>query len=149
MIKKIFLYFWGMRAQFIRYFITGVSAVFLDLLTLYLLKEYLHLRPVWAVVFNQILLLNYVFFINKYWSFKSQGVTHKQVMRFLMLSGMNYVISVVWMLFFNEKMHFNYIWVRIANVALAVAWNFLLYKYWVYKQTPEPVNAPASPTPIS
>jgi putative flippase GtrA len=149
MIKKIFLYFWGMRAQFTRYFITGVSAVILDLLTIYLLKEYLHLRPVWAVVFNQILLLNYVFFINKYWSFKSQGMTHKQVVRFLMLSGMNYVISVIWMWFFNEKMHIYYIWVRIANVALAVAWNFLLYKYWVYKQAPEPVNAPASPALIS
>lgn len=133
MIKKTILYFWSMRRQFSRYFIIGFSGVILDVGSLYLLKQYLHLRPVTAVIINGIFLLNYVFFLNKYWTFKSDGISHKQMVRFFVLSGMNYAISIVWMYIFNHKFGFNYLFVRLANIALSVAWNFLLYKYWVYK----------------
>ena len=133
MFKKIVSHFWSLRAKFIKYFITGVSAVILDILTLYLLKEYAHMRPVMAVVVNQLLLLNYVFFINKYWSFKATGMTHRQVVRFLAVCALNYAISVGWMWVFNEKLGINYLLARLLNVALAVAWNFLLYNHWVFE----------------
>ena len=142
MIKKIILHFWSLREKFVKYFITGVSAVVLDIFTLYLLKEYAHFRPVNAVIVNQLFLLNYVFFINKYWSFKAAGMTHKQVVRFLSVCGLNYAISVGWMWIFNERFGVNYLLVRITNVALAVAWNFLLYNHWVYKNS-EVANAVA------
>lgn len=134
MIKKIILHLWSMRHQFARYFVIGFSGVIMDVGSLYLLKQYLHLRPVSAVIVNQIFLLNYVFILNKYWSFKSKGVTHKQAIRFFILAGLNYVIAIGWMLFFNEKLGVNYLLARVFNIAVAVAWNFLLYKYWVYKQ---------------
>lgn len=133
MIKKIILYFWSMRHQFARYFIIGFSGVILDVGSLYLLKQYLQLRPVVAVIINGIFLLNYVFFLNKHWTFKSNGITHEQIIRFFILAGFNYAVSIGWMFFFNEKIGINYLLTRISNIALAVAWNFLLYKYWVYK----------------
>jgi putative flippase GtrA len=37
------------------------------------------------------------------------------------------------MFVFNEKIGVNHLVARVANIALAVAWNFFLYKYWVYK----------------
>ncbi|MHB8904218.1 MAG: GtrA family protein, partial [Patescibacteria group bacterium] len=83
------------RKQFLRYFVTGVSAVILDILTLFLFKEYFGLRPVVAVILNQILMLNYVFFINKYWSFEEKsGVHSKQVLRFFILQAFNYIFAV-------------------------------------------------------
>jgi len=133
MLKKIILHFWSMRDQFIRYFIIGIGAVVLDVGSLYLLKQYLHLLPVLAVVVNGLFVFNYVFFLNKYWVFKSVGVTHKQIVRFFILAAINYAISIGWMYIFNHKLGFNYLLVRVANIALSVAWNFLLYKYWVYK----------------
>lgn len=133
MIKKTILYFWSMRRQFARYFIIGFSGVIIDVGSLYLLKEYLHLRPVTAVIINGIFLLNYIFFLNKHWAFKSEGVTHKQIIRFFILSGFNYLVAIAWMFFFNEKIGINYLLARVSNIALSVAWNFLLYKYWVYK----------------
>ncbi len=122
-----------MRREFAKYFIIGISGLVLDIGSLYVFKEYVHLRPVTAVIVNQVFLLNYVFFLNKYWAFKSKGITHKQMVRFYILALMNYTISIGWMYFFNEHLHFNYLIVRLANVALSVAWNFLLYKYWVYR----------------
>ncbi len=135
MLKKLILHFWSLRREFSKYFIIGVCGVVLDIGSLYLLKEWLHLRPVVAVVINQAFLINYVFFLNKYWAFKSKGITHKQMVRFYILALINYGISVGWMYWFNERLHFQYLAVRLANVALSVAWNFLLYKYWVYRET--------------
>lgn len=134
MIKKLVLHIWNARREFIRYFVIGVSGVVLDVGTLYLLTEYAHLRPVFAIIINQAFLINYGFFLNKIWAFKSKGITHRQMMRFYLLAGANYLFSVGWMWFFNETQHFNYLLVRVSNVILAVGWNFLLYKHWVYAQ---------------
>ena len=134
MLKKLILHFWSLRREFAKYFIVGISGLVLDIGSLYLFKEYLHLRPVTAVVINQAFLLNYVFFLNKYWAFKVKGITHKQMVRFYILAGINYLISVTWMWLFTEHGHINYLVARLANVALAVAWNFLSYKYWVYRE---------------
>jgi putative flippase GtrA len=134
MFQKLYQLFLTHRKQILRYFVTGVSAVFLDILTLFIFKEYLHIRPVWAVVINQILILNYVFFLNKYWSFEDKsGASHKQAFRFFILQAFNYAFSVFVMWFFNEELGFNYLLVRLACIILMTSWNFLVYKFWVYR----------------
>lgn len=139
MIEKLRL----LRAEFTRYFAIGVSALFLDISSLYFLKEYLSLTPTVAVVLNQLIILNYIFLLNKFWAFKSKGVTHRQIIRFYILSGANYIVSIIWMWLFTEYWAVGkflpindkdvYLVVRLGNIALSVAWNFLIYKYWVYK----------------
>lgn len=124
---------WSIRRQWFGYFLVGVSAFVLDLGTLFLLKEYLGWRPVAAVVVNQIFIVNYVFFLNKYYSFQSQGQTHRQIVKFYLLAFWNYCFAIFWMWLLNEKFGFNYLWARVSGIILAVCWNFLLYKYWVYK----------------
>lgn len=140
MLKKLIAKLWSMRAQFIRYFIIGVNGVVLDIVTLWLLKNYLRLSPTTAVIINQIFLVNYVFLLNKYWAFKARGMGHKQIIKFYMVAGINYLISIAWMWFFNHHLHYNYLLVRIVNIALAVSWNFLLYKYFVYAHKTVPIT---------
>lgn len=124
---------WFIRRQWLGYVAVGGSAFALDMGTLFLLKEYLLLRPVVAVVFNQILIINYVFFLNKYYSFQSQGQTRRQMSRFYLLAAWNYVFAVFWMWLLNEKFGLYYLLARVSGIAIAVCWNFLLYKYWVYR----------------
>ncbi len=131
--KQLVLHLWSIRKQFFRYFLVGFSGLFLDMGSLYLLADYWHLTPYLAVMINGVFMINYIFFLNKHWTFKSQGVTHKQIVRFLILSGVNYLISIGWMFVFNEKMGINHLIARLMNILLSVAWNFVLYKYWVYK----------------
>ncbi|HLD61180.1 MAG TPA: GtrA family protein [Patescibacteria group bacterium] len=133
MIKKLFLHLWSLRREFVKYFVIGISAFVLDMGTLYLLKQHLGLHPVLAVAVNQPFMLAYVFFFNKHWSFKSKGVTHQQMVRFVMLTGMNYAFAVGWMWIFSHQFGVHYMVARIANIGLAVGWNFLLYKHWVYQ----------------
>lgn len=133
MIKRFIIHLWNARREFARYFIIGLSGVALDIGSLYALKEYGRLNAVLAVVINQAVLLNYVFLLNKYWAFRSKGVTHSQMVRFYFLSLANYIFSIIWMWLFHDRLGFNYLLTRIANIALAVTWNFLLYKHWVYR----------------
>ncbi|MEI8361412.1 MAG: GtrA family protein [bacterium] len=126
---------WKTRHQFGKYFITGISALILDMLSLYLLKEFFGMRPVYAVIVNQALLLNYVFVINKYWSFGAKGMGKQQMFRFYVLAICNYLFSVVWMYAVNDGLGVNYLLARFVNIGLSVSWNFLIYKYWVYKIT--------------
>ncbi len=130
--KQLILKLWSMRHEFTKYFVIGFSAFLLDVGSLFVLKNYLGLRPFVAVIVNQPFLLFYVFYLNKHWSFKAGGLTHRQMVRFLTVAGINYVISALWMWGFNERLGLQYLVARTLNVALAVAWNFLLYKYWVY-----------------
>lgn len=133
MIKKLILFFWSLRREFAKYFIIGFSGVFLDLGSLVLLKEVFGWAPIGAVIVNQAFLLVYVFLLNKYWSFRNKEMPHKQIVRFLTLAGGNYIISVSAMYIFNHKLGFDYRLVRLVTIALAVSWNFFLYKYWVYR----------------
>ena len=141
MVRKLFNHTWSLRKEFAKYFIIGFTSFVLDLGSLYVFKEFLHFKPYVAVTINQLFILNYVFFMNKHWAFRAGGVTHRQMIKFAVLAGFNYVFSVAWMWFFTEfiKIRFihpeyGYLFIRTANVVLAVAWNFFLYKYWIYRE---------------
>ncbi len=134
MLQKLFHYAWSIRKQFINYFITGFSGTFIDLGTFYLFNSVWHWRPVCAVVLNQLIILSYVFLLNKYWTFKARGMAHRQVARFFILFVFNYSFAIIWMWFWGEWLNYNANWVRLCNIILAVSWNFFIYKYWVYKE---------------
>lgn len=146
MVKKILYWAWGMRYQFIKYFVVGVTSFVLDVGSLYLLKEYLHWTPVAAVIVNQIFILNFVFAMNKYWSFKATGMTKKQIIKFYTVAGFNYLFAIIWMWVVNDHFGVNYLITRIANIILAVSWNFLLYRYFVFvvPVNNNPIKAPDS-----
>ncbi len=124
---------WSWRHQFIKYFIIGISGVVLDMGLLWLFKEKGKIRAVEAVALTQIFTLSYNFLLNKYWAFKNKGLNHKQMIRYLLTAGANYVFAVVFMWVFNEKMGFNYLIVRLASIAIMVSWNFLLYRFWIFR----------------
>lgn len=121
------------RRQFFYYFLVGGSGTVLDLTTLALFKEVFGWRPVVAVVVNQVLCINYVFFLNKFFTFCAQGKTLSRLRNFVILSIWNYIFAVAWMYVLNEVWDYNYLVVRITSIILAVSWNFVLYKYWIYR----------------
>jgi putative flippase GtrA len=148
MIKKTAYYFWSIRRQFVKYFIVGLGAVILDMATLLFLKEALGIPPVIAVTINQLIVLVYVFTLNKYWSFKEHSPSHRQIIRFGAVVVLNYCFSVTAMYIFNNILKLNYVLIRLASIALAVSWNFFLYKYWVYAkpaaENTSPKDSPAN-----
>ena len=142
MIKKTIKSLWGMRVQFMKYFVVGIGAVVIDMSSLIFLKEVVGMKPFLAVIINQAICLVFVFLLNKYWSFKGTAMSHRQVIRFGIVVVFDYLFAVAAMYLFNHLMKFDYRLVRLASIAIAVSWNFFLYKYWVYVETP-PAAAPA------
>jgi putative flippase GtrA len=133
MVKFLLAKAWSMRAQFVKYFAIGISGVVLDMFTLWFLKSICGLSAIMSVIINQIFLINYVFILNKFWAFKAVGMAHRQIIKFYILAFGNYLFSIGWMWIFNEHLGYHYLLVRMVNIAMAVSWNFLLYKYFVYK----------------
>lgn len=122
------------KATFARYFFTGITGLIMDVGLLYIAKEFFGIRPVIALFGTQVMVIAYVFFMNRHWSFKSTGVaTHHQLAKFFTVLAGNYVVSIVFMYFGHDVAGIHYQIVRIGTVALSVSWNFLLYNYWVYR----------------
>lgn len=131
--QKIKAFILASKRQLFFYVVIGGSAFILDMGFLIFFKEILRVKPVITVIFSQIIIINYVFFLNKHFSFQSLGRTHRQIAKFYLLAGWNYLFGIGWMGLLNEIWHWNYLVVRVAGIVLAVSWNFLLYKFWVYK----------------
>ncbi|MBI4992779.1 MAG: GtrA family protein [Candidatus Magasanikbacteria bacterium] len=142
MFKKLITNAWSLRHQFFRYFCVGFSAFILDMGSLMLLKEVFDWKPITAVIANQVFIIAYVFLLNKYWSFDSKELDHRQLVRFLILVGFNYAVSITTMYIFNHRLAFDYRLVRIGTIILATCWNFLSYKYWVYRSKSPILNNP-------
>ena len=141
MLKKIISHLWALRVQFVRYFIIGCSSVLLDIGSLYLLKHYFGVRQTVAVIINQPFIVLYVFLLNRWWSFGSSDMAHRQLLRFCAVAGANYFFSTAWMWLVSERLGVQYLLARIANIILAISWNFLLYKHWVYAHQPGMVSS--------
>ncbi|PIT86577.1 MAG: hypothetical protein COU33_02405 [Candidatus Magasanikbacteria bacterium CG10_big_fil_rev_8_21_14_0_10_43_6] len=121
------------KEQFVRYFVVGMSGFVIDIGTLFVLSKYYGINPTIAVVLNQIVVIGYNFTLNKYWSFSNRDLPHKQLIRYGILAGGNYLFSVVLMYTFNQVFGIDEILVRIGTIALMTLWNFVLYKKWVYR----------------
>lgn len=137
MINKIILRLWSARKEFVKYFIIGITAFILDIGSLFVLKKIVGLSAVVAVTIYQPPIILGVFYLNKHWSFRAGGITHRQMIKFVSLAAINYAISVIWIYLIHDRAGVQYILARTVNIALAVAWNFLLYKYWVYRPDQE------------
>lgn len=140
MFFKIVGYFKEYSLEFNRYFVIGLSGTVLDIVSLWILKQFFNLVPVLAVVVNQIFILLYLFWLNKKISFRAQGIARQQLVRFVLVFGGNYILAIGWMWVFNHLLNFNYLLVRLVNIALSVSWNFFLYKEWVYKTADKQIS---------
>ena len=140
MIKKFYNYLW--KTRFAHYAIVGFSSVVIDLISLFILKQFLGVKPVLAVAINQVFIIIFVFCLNKFWSFQSHHDTPSQVIRFSILLAYNYFFAVIWMWFWISIMGLHvyylqfdigYLLARVVSIIIAVSWNFFLYKFWVYR----------------
>ncbi|MBI4098562.1 MAG: GtrA family protein [Candidatus Magasanikbacteria bacterium] len=121
------------KKKFAKYFVVGFSGLILDIGLLYIASDVLRIRPLLALLVTQIIVIVYNFLLNKYWSFESRGAHGRQLLRYSVVLGFNYLFGEAAMYVGNEVFGIHHLLIRAATVALAVSWNFLLYNYWVYK----------------
>lgn len=120
--------------QLIKYLITGFTAFGIEY------GLYVLLLKVWAV--NYIvasalvytLMFWFVFLVNRFWSFKSTGDMKKQIVQYGLLFVFNLIVgNVLLMTLLTDVLGMSAYLSPFFKTACVVSWNFLIYKYLIYK----------------
>jgi putative flippase GtrA len=79
-----------------------------------------------------------VFLSNKYLTFGAHGSGRRQIVRYFVLLGINYLATLA-VLFVAERTGLGYQVGKVAAVAMTTVWNYVAYQLWVFR--PEPAAA--------
>ena len=124
---------WQTFRQFVRYGIIGSSSVLIDMVFLYVLTEVAGFWYMVSAVIATTTVVFFNFFMNRNWSFASNGLMRRQMVKYSMLLGFNYLYSIFGLYFFVEFFHLHYLMGKIIIALTMVTWNFALFKFVIYK----------------
>lgn len=146
--------------QLSKFAIVGILNTLVDIIIFNLIKKFTKIRTVWASYISSTIAMFNSYILNKYWTFEStqQGLTAAgEAAKFFVSTIIGiYVIhnGVVWLA--SEKLtafgEFVYKialkvpiakrfsrdfiinnFAKICGIGSSMIWNFLLYKFWVFK----------------
>jgi dolichyl-phosphate beta-glucosyltransferase len=127
---------------FMRYCVIGTLVTLIDLLAVYILREFAHTRLLWAVFWAFVLANTVSFFLNKYWTFKNYGVNLvRQYTKFLIVSVIGLVLTIFMMWLLAEQLRLFSAWTpryylicKGITSGIVMLWNFLNNKLWTFSQ---------------
>ncbi len=118
----------------LRFGITGVLTAILYFLVLIAAVEFAGLPPVWGAIIAFCLPLPLNYFLHRNWSFES-GVRHiSGGPRFLLTVFVGLGINALVMYAGTAWMHFHYLLVQMAAIAIVISWNFIIFRIFVFYQ---------------
>jgi putative flippase GtrA len=80
--------------------------------------------------------LGVVFLTNKYVTFGARGAGHRQLVRYFVLLGINYVVTLG-VIALADRTGLGYQVGKIAAVIMTTVWNYVAYQLWVFR-SPDP-----------
>jgi putative flippase GtrA len=90
--------------------------------------------PIWAaatIAFWASLAV--VFLSNKYLTFGARGMGHRQLVRYFVLLGINY-LATLGIIAVAQRIGVGYQVGKVAAVAVTTVWNYLAYQLWVFRE---------------
>jgi len=116
-----------------KYVSSGILSLGVDYAILFILTERAGLYYLYSVAISYFFGLFTNFLLNKYWTFQKKRDTASQLIKYLLLAGANYILTLGLMYLLTSILGINYLLSRGVVLILVVCWNFLLYKKVVYK----------------
>jgi putative flippase GtrA len=127
--------------RFLVYVLVGLAGFAVDFGLLVLFREVVG-TPVWvAATISFWGSLAVVFLTNKYVTFDARGSGHRQLVRYFLLLGFNY-LATLGVIYLAERIGLGYQLGKIAAVGMTTIWNYFAYQLWVFRAA-----EPARPTP--
>ncbi len=121
--------------QLMRYLVTGFTAFGIEYSLYVLLYKAVGLNYILASVIVYALVFLFSFFVNRKWSFQSQGRVNRQLFLYLLLFLFNLVFANVFLLrFLTDVLGINALFSPFLKMACVVCWNFFIYKFIIYKE---------------
>jgi len=119
---------------FIKYAVVGFLGTALDLGSLYLFVDVLHLHLLFSTALSFTLAVINNFTLNKYWTFQNKSSNvRKQFIKFLIVSTIGLLMTEMCMAFFVYVLQLWYMASKLITSGLVLMWNFLANKYWTFK----------------
>jgi putative flippase GtrA len=121
--------------NFIRYLIIGFTTFAMQIGLLYVFTQLLGLEKVIGNVFSTLLSVVFNFVMSNYWTFKAgSGAKKKKLGRYLVLFTFNYLFDTALAFpILVTNLNVNEYLAKIIITGMIVAWNYFLYKLWVFK----------------
>lgn len=128
--------------RFLVYVAVGLAGFAVDFGLLVLFREVVG-TPVWlaaTIAFWSSLAV--VFLTNKFVTFDARGSGHRQLIRYFVLLGVNY-LATLGVIYLAERTGLGYQIGKIAAVGMTTIWNYFAYQLWVFR-TAEPARSAPS-----
>ena len=121
-------------AVFIKYAFVGCLGTAIDLGSLYLFIDRLHIHLLVATALSFLLAVVNNFTLNKFWTFQNKhSNVRKQFIKFLIVSTIGLILTEMCMALFVYVLNIWYMSSKLITSGLVLIWNFLANKYWTFK----------------
>jgi dolichol-phosphate mannosyltransferase len=119
--------------QLIKFFVTGLTNLFLDLALLAFFVEIVRLPLVIAAPVTSVIVVTNVFIMNKLWTFKNkEKKVASQGVKFILVYASSIIMVNVLTLAFTEYAGIWYIPSRIVSILLCALWNYSWMHFGVF-----------------
>lgn len=123
------------KYSFFRYLLIGTSTFVIDFGLFNLLSLGAGVKPIVANLTSTFLSLFFNFTMSNFWTFKlGKARQLKKLSKYAVLAVFNYIFGNVAMYLFIEYTDINHNVAKAIITITVVAWNFLLYKKWVFRE---------------
>jgi dolichyl-phosphate beta-glucosyltransferase len=127
---------------FIRYATVGVTGTALDVGSLYVFVDLLHIPVLVAAAMSFILAVVNNFILNKIWTFRNNSRNfRKQFIKFLIVSVVGLALTEICMALFVYLLDIWYIVSKLITSVIVLTWNFLANKNWTFTDKIRPLPA--------
>ena len=122
--------------QFIKFSLVGASGTIVDWLVYFALTRWFHWFYLIAKIISFILAAINNYILNRVWTFRSKEKNvFKEFAKFAIVSTVGLVFNTFIMYLVVDKLKYNDFIGLILATAIVMFWNFLVNKFWTFRET--------------
>jgi putative flippase GtrA len=116
-----------------KYMAVGLSSTVIDFGILFILTDFFYVHYLVSATIAFILAAFYNYFLNRSWTFRSNGKKRKQLPVFFIIATLGILLNNNVMYFSVEQLGLWYIYGKIIATGIVTFWNFFGNKYLTFK----------------
>jgi len=125
--------------NFAKYTIVGTMGLVLDMASLYVLVDFVHMPVLVATTIAFIISVIHNFFLHKYWTFKDMSAHfERQFISFLVIAVVNLGLTVILMYLFVDLMHIWYMFSKVITSIIILFTSYTANRMFTFKLNHKP-----------
>jgi putative flippase GtrA len=122
----------ALESKFVRFLIVGGTATLIQYITLIWTVERWHWNAVLASSFGYVLSASANYFLNYYFTFRSDNQHGVAATRFAIVAAAGFALNALLMEFLTVKLHFPYVPSQVLATVGTLLWNYWANSKWSF-----------------